>query len=148
MQQSACRYAEVGGSFREFGLPRFEFFDALLQLSHRLGDFREPGECSNSAQPFPSFESGATREHRSSRDVAADSGLRVDDRIFVNGEVSGNANLSGEQHVLFQAAASGESRLSADDIVLANRAGVANLDQAVDLGSASNARFAYGGSVD
>ena len=80
--------------------------------------------------------------------IAADSALRIDDRAFVNREMPGNAHLSGQKHVLLQHGTSRQTRLRANDIVLAHHAVVAHLHQAVDLGAAPHARLAERGAVD
>ena len=58
-----------------------------------------------------------------------------------------DAHLSGQQHVPLQHGAARQAGLRADDVVLAHRAGVAHLHQAVDLGAALHARFAHRGAI-
>ena len=73
--------------------------------------------------------------------------MRVDDGVFVDGEVARDADLSGQQHISFQHGAAGQTGLRADDIIFAHHAGVADLHQAVDFGAALDAGFAHRGAV-
>src|SRR5262245_27890609 len=58
-------------------------------------------------------------------------------------QMARNTNLSGQENVPFKDAAPGESRLCADDIVFADHTGMADLNQAVDLGAPFHARLPH-----
>ena len=62
--------------------------------------------------------------------------------------VAGDADLSGENDVVAYIGRSGQADLPAEESVLAHAATMADLDEVVDFRAASNASFAYAGSVD
>ena len=84
---------------------------------------------------------------RRSGNVAADAALRVDDGVVVDGEMARDADLSGEQDALAGDAAAGEAGLRTDNVVLADVAGVPDLDEAVDFRATADAGFADRGAV-
>src|SRR4051794_4200124 len=112
---------------------RFQRSQPLFQLSHPADKLRQFWKRGHSAKPFSHFEGGRSADDVSSFDIAADSALRVHDRVVVNREMSRHADLSGEQHAFSKNARSGESGLRADDVVLADDAGVADLDETIDF---------------
>ena len=63
-------------------------------------------------------------------------------------EVRDGSDLPGQQDVLFEPGAAGQSDLGAEDIVLADGARVADLHHVVELGSATDAGFADRRAVD
>ena len=65
----------------------------------------------------------------------------------MNGEVSGDTDLSREEHILLKDGTAGQTGLRADDVIFANHAGVADLHQTVDLGPAFDTGLAHGGAV-
>ena len=119
----------------------------LFQFSHCLDQLRQLGEGGDGAAPLAGFEGRGAGHEPPASHVAADAALGVDDGVVVDGEVAGDADLPGQQHVLLEDGTAGQARLGANDVVLADDAGVADLDQVVDLGAALDARLAHGGAV-
>src|SRR5438105_7886338 len=125
-------------------MPALLFF----QLPEPPEDFRQLGKSGDGAQPFAAVEGRRAGHHCPLFDIAADSTLCIDYGIVMNCEVPAHANLSGKKHVLAQHGASRQTGLRADDIVLANHTSMADLNQAVDLGSSLDARLADSGAID
>src|SRR5262249_28369578 len=126
----------------------FQIFDFLFELPHRFQQLGELGKRGNGAQPDVGREGGRAGYARACRHVVADSTLRVYDGVVVDGEVAGDADLTRQQHMFFEDAASGESNLRADDVVFADNGGVAYLHEGIDLGASLDACLADCGAID
>ena len=77
-----------------------------------------------------------------------DAALRDGDGSVSNFHVAGNADLSGENHVVAYIGRSRQANLRDEQRVVAYAATVADLHQVVDLRAASNAGFANAGAVN
>ena len=135
-----CSVSSIIARFAAAASSRSRRFSNCLTVFNNLRQFRKGGD---GAQPLARFESRRSGNYAARRHVAADAALRVDDGVVVNGQVSGDAHLSGQQNVLSENGAAGETSLRADDVVLADHAGVAHLHQAVDFCAALHTRFAH-----
>src|SRR5207245_8814767 len=93
-------------------------------------------------------ERGRAAPHRARLDIASDAALRIAHSVVVNRQMAGDAHLSGEQYTLAQHTRSGQARLGANDVVLADHRSVTHLHQAVYFGAAAHARLAHRGPVD
>ena len=74
--------------------------------------------------------------------IVTDAGLRPDDRILVDGEVTGGTGLARHDDIFFEDGAARQPRLAADDVVFADHASMADLAEAVDFRAALDACFA------
>ncbi len=94
------------------------------------------------------IDGGSSADHGSGSDVLRDAALRDDDGTVSDFDVAGNADLSGENDFVTYIGSSGEADLRADESVFADRAGVSDVDEVVDLGAATNGCGADAGAVD
>jgi hypothetical protein len=62
--------------------------------------------------------------------------------------MSGHANLTCQEHVLFENAAARQARLRTNNVVFAHHGGMAYLHQAVDLSASLHASLSDGGAID
>src|ERR1043166_4307061 len=126
----------------------FELGKPFFQLSHCLDKLRQLLKRRYRAQPLACCERGRAAHHRARLDIASDAALRIDHGVVVNRQMAGDAHLSGEQYTLAQHTRSGQARLGANDVVLADHRSVTHLHEAVYLGAAAHARLAHRGPVD
>src|ERR1041385_7792108 len=96
----------------------------FLQLSHPLQHFWQFLECGDGAQPFFRIKRWRSAHDSAGLDVAANATLSVNGRAVMNCQVAGDADLARQQHALSKNAGSCQTRLSADNVVLADHAGV------------------------
>lgn len=125
-----------------------ELFQLLLQLSHGLEEFGQPGKCSNDTQPLVGGEGGRTGDAGTRGDVAADATLGVNDGVFVNRKMAGGSDLAGQKDIAFELGSAGQAGLGANDVVFANCATVAHLHQAIDFSASLHNCFADTGPID
>jgi hypothetical protein len=122
----------------EFG---FQFADALLKFGQTI-------ECGDSFEPLPIVDGGISGIHRTRRDVIGDPALCGDDGAVADGQMSGSANLAGENAAVAHLRGSCETYLAAKHRVSPYAGGMPDDDEVVELCSAADAGFSHGGAVD
>ena len=118
------------------------------QLPDRFRKFWEFIEDTDGAQPLFMVERRRAAHHRPSRDIAVSAALRGHDDAVADLAVPGDANLSGQDHVLAHCGRSRKAHLRAQQRMLAHRRAVPHLHQVVDFSAAPDAGFANAGAVD
>ena len=114
---------------------KFEFADAPLQLRKAI-----QGRCV--FEPLPVVHSGIPGKVRPGRDVAGNTAFRRHHRAIADGEVTGRANLTGEDAAFTHLGRTGEPDLPAEHGICADARSVADEDQVVNFGAVANAGFA------
>src|SRR5450759_4952542 len=115
--------------------------------SHALRQFRQLVKHGDAAQPLTVINGRRAAHYFSRLDILGYSALRSRNRAVADGAVSGDAYLSGKDHILAHDCGTGQPDLGAEHGVFANLAAVADLHQVVDLGAPPHACLADAGAV-
>src|SRR5262245_29352915 len=87
----------------------------------------------------PRVDGGGSENNPAHGHVLGDAGLRTDNGAVPNVNVSGEARLPGDGHVVAERCRTRDTSLADDDAMPANRGVVADGDEVVDLGPATDA---------
>src|ERR1017187_9196308 len=103
----------------------------LRQLSHRLGNLRQPGIGGAAPQPQFVIDGGSAAYHGSGGNVVRDAALRYGYGSVAYFFVAAYAYLSGQDYVVAYFGGAGQAYLGADERVVAYGAAVAYVDEVV-----------------
>jgi len=124
-----------------------KFLNAAFQRADGSEHFSELRNCSRRSQPVSMIEGWGASDDFTLRHIMTNTGLRPDNRVFVDRQMAGRSGLARHDHVFLQNRAACQSGLSADDVVLAHDACVTYLTEAVDFCAAFHSSLTYGGAV-
>src|SRR5216684_8957490 len=120
----------------------------LRQLSYCFGNLRQLGIGGAALQPQAVIDGGSAADHGSGGNIVGDAALGYGYGSVADFYVAADAYLSGQDDVVAYIGGAGQAYLGAEQRVVSYGAAVANVDQVVDFCAASDAGFAYAGSVD
>src|SRR5215212_8403934 len=125
------RHLSVKNGSGEFLRPLFQRREASFERAEGALHVAEAAEGGGRAQPIAVVEGGDAGDDAASGDVVARGALGGEHHVVTDFEVSGDAGLPGEDDAAADARAARQAHLRAEERVLADRAGVAYLDEII-----------------
>ena len=137
------------GKIEDFqNLMFFQFADSFFNFSDRPRHPSQTSKRGNRAQPVAIVESGNAGNDFAVFDIVTGRGFCRHDRVVADSQMSGDADLSGENYAFSDDRTSGKSGLRANQRVFFDRAGMSDLHEIVNFRAAFYSRFADRSAVN
>ena len=123
-------------------------FQKFFEGGNALEEVGEAVEGGYGAEPGAVVYGGVAADDGARSNVVRDASLSGGYSSIADGEMAGDADLAGENHIFPDRCGAAESGLRAQQRVLSDCRSVAHLDEVVDFDAGGDSRFAYRGAID